>query len=204
MQRERKQGGEETQRRWNGAQLTSGKSARGPVFSHPTEAQRLTGLPCRRARPEIQKHQLDTSHTLILMGSQRGGVFSPQGSPGHGAELTSPHPGPPSHPRGPCNGSPEVFRQRCPLALSGAHVCSSGESSCCHSGAAATSWSWSCHRPHPPPLRRDPVTVPTLPSDAGILTGSAHLPGEMRCLQASWLWELVALSGPVPDFEGVS
>lgn len=163
MQRERKQGGEETptrahrasQRRCNGAQLTSGKSARGPVFSHPAEAQRLTGLPCRRARPEIQKHQLDTSRTLILMGSQRGGVFSPQGSPGHGAELTSPHPGPPSHSRGPCNGDPEVFRQRCPLALSGAHVCSSGELSCCHSGAAATSWSWSCHCPHAPLRCRD-------------------------------------------------
>ena len=54
------------------------------------------------------------------------------------------------------------------------------------------------------PSHAGPVTVPTLPSDAGILTGSARLPGEMHCLQASWLWELVALPGPVPDLEGVS
>lgn len=70
------------------------KVCEGRMFSHPTEAQRLIGLPCGRARPEIQKYQLDTSRTLILTGSQRGGVFSPQGSPGHRAELTSPHLGP--------------------------------------------------------------------------------------------------------------
>ena len=42
-------------------------------------------------------------------------MFSPQGSPGHRAELTSPHLGPQVTPGGPCNGDPELFHQRCPL-----------------------------------------------------------------------------------------
>ena len=54
------------------------------------------------------------------------------------------------------------------------------------------------------PSDAGPVTVPTLPSDAGILTGSTCLPGETRCLLASWFWKLVALPGPVPHLEGVS
>lgn len=157
------------------------------MFPHPAEAQRLIGLPCGRARPEIQKRQLDASRTLILTGSQRGGggVFSLQGSPGHRAELTSPDPGTSHQPRGPPKGVPEVYRQRCPLGPAWGPSASSGDTGCSHTELV-------------PLPGHDPVTVPTLPSDAGILTGSTRLPGERHCLHTSWPWELAALPVPVP------